>query len=211
MLIDAVVGILIIVICWRSFRQGFARQTIQLAGLGLGICAAEPAALALSPWAEKNFKSVPHALQGPLLALAALFVVWLVVSTIGSWMLAAYRRRVHGENVPSLGDNVFGVGVGAVKSAFLVSLLVYGFEQLPESFRTLAPVDEQVRTSKGVAIAREFHLIERVVAIGEVQAIGKRMQELVEYFRKTDPSNPSNDDPTKSINQISSLELPEPK
>jgi uncharacterized membrane protein required for colicin V production len=186
MLIDGVVGILVIYICWRAFRQGFARQTIQLAGLGLGVCAAEPAAVKLSPWASKQITQVPQPLHGAVLALASLFIVWLVVSTIGSWMLASYRRRVHGENVPSLGDNLFGVGVGAVKAAFFVSLIVFGFEQLPESFRKLSPVDEQVSQSKSVSVAREFHLVERLIAVHEVQAVGKRMQELVEYFRKTD-------------------------
>jgi len=208
MLIDVVVGILVLFICFRAFRQGFARQTIQLAGLGLGICAAEPAALALTPWAEKNLKQVPTALHGAILAVGSMFVVWLVVSTLGSWMLAAYRRRVHGENVPSLGDNLFGVGVGAIKSAFLVSMMVYGFEQLPESFRTLGPVEEQVSHSRSVAVAREFHLVERAIAVNEVQAIGKRMQEFVEYFRKPDDAS---GDPPKPNNQLSSLELPEPK
>lgn len=143
-----------------------------------------------------------------MLALGSCFVVWLDVSTIGSWMLASYRRRVYGENVPSLGDNLFGVGVGAVKAAFIVSLLLFGFDQLPESFRKLSPVDEQVKQSKGMSIAREFHLVERLIGVDEVKAIGRRMQELVEYFRKTDDASGQ---PLKPPNQISSLEAPETK
>jgi uncharacterized membrane protein required for colicin V production len=207
MLIDVVVGIIVVYICWRAFRQGFARQTIQLAGLGLGVCLAEPAARALSPWAADNIKQVPKPLHGSMLALGSVFVVWLVVSTIGSWMLASYRRRVYGENIPSLGDNIFGVGVGAVKAAFIVSLMLFGFEQLPESFRKLTPVDDQVSRSKGVAIAREFHLVERLIGVDEVKAVGRRMQELVEFFRKSD----AKDEPLKPPSQLTSLEAPATK
>jgi uncharacterized membrane protein required for colicin V production len=208
MLIDGVVGIIVIYICWRAFRQGFARQTIQLAGLGLGVCLAEPAAQALSPWAAGHVKQVPKPLHGALLALGSCFVVWLVVSTIGSFMLASYRRRVYGENVPSLGDNLFGVGVGAVKAAFIVSLMLFAFEQLPESFRKLNPVDEQVKQSKGVSIAREFHLVERLIGVDEVKAVGRRIQELVEFFRKPDDASGQ---PLKPPNQISALEAPAAK
>lgn len=210
MLIDVVVGILVLYTCWRAFRQGFARQTIQLAGLAAGVCIAEPAAVKLAPWAAKHAKSIPEQLHGASLAIGSMFIVWLVISIVGSWLLASYRRRVYGENVPSLGDNIFGVGVGAVKAAFIVSLLAFGFDQLPESFRKLGPVDEQVRTSKSVAVSHEFNLVERLVGVYEIQAIGKRMQEVVEYFKK--PADPSKAEPLKDPpSQISSLPLPETK
>jgi hypothetical protein len=208
MLIDGVVGIIVIYICWRAFRQGFARQTIQLAGLGLGVCLAEPAAQALSPWAANHVKEVPKPLHGALLALGSCFVVWLVVSTIGSWMLASYRRRRR--DCPQGWERFLHrrVGVGAVKAAFIVSLMLFAFEQLPESFRKLNPVDEQVKQSKGVSIAREFHLVERLIGVDEVKAVGRRIQELVEYFRKPDDTRGQ---PLKPPDQISALEAPAAK
>ena len=47
--IDIVCGIALVLLCWRAFRQGFARQVIQLCGLALGVVFAEPIAEPLSP------------------------------------------------------------------------------------------------------------------------------------------------------------------
>jgi uncharacterized membrane protein required for colicin V production len=206
MFIDVVVGMLVLYTCWRAFRQGFARQSIQLAGLGLGVCLAEPAAVKLKPWAAKHIQQVPEPLHGAMLALGAAFLVWLVVSVIGSFMLASYRRRIYGENVPSFGDNVFGIGIGAMKAAFLVSLIVFGFDRLPEPLRKMGPVEEQIQQSKSVAVSRDFNLVDRLIEVQEVQSIGKRIEEVVEYFKKpADPAKPTGE-PLKDTPKLSGLE-----
>jgi hypothetical protein len=178
-----------------------ARQLIQLTGLAVGIGFAEPASQTAAPYAKQYLTAIPTPIQGPALVLAALIVIWMTISVIGSMYLAAYRRRVYGENSPSLGDGLFGVAIGFVKAAFLVSLMVFGFDQLPESARKLPPVEQEVAKSKGIQLAHDYRLVERLIGTHEVQSIGKRVQELVEYFRQSQPngqeSDPSSSGPAK--------------
>ncbi|HVJ83465.1 MAG TPA: CvpA family protein [Planctomycetia bacterium] len=189
--LDVFFGILLLIAGWRAYRQGFARQLIQLTGLALGVCFAEPVAAKLAPLAVKHVPDVPAPIQGPSLVLLALFVIWLAVSVSGSFVLASYRKRVYGDNSPSLGDSLFGLGIGAVKAAFVISLMVFGFDRLPESVRLIGPIEEQTRTSKGVHYAHEFRLIDRLIGTREVQAIGKRVQELVEFLRNSPDAKPA--------------------
>ena len=80
--IDIVCGIALALLCWRAFRQGFARQVIQLCGLALGVVFAEPIAIKALPLVDKYAPSMPATLRGPTLALGALFVVWLGASAV---------------------------------------------------------------------------------------------------------------------------------
>jgi uncharacterized membrane protein required for colicin V production len=192
-IVDIVLGVLVLYSCWRGFRQGLARQLIQLTGLAVGIGFAEPAAQKAAPYAKQYLTAIPTPIQGPALVLAALIVIWMTISVIGSMYLAAYRRRVYGENSPSFGDSLFGVAIGFVKAAFMVSLMVFGFDQLPESARKLPPVEQEVAKSKGIQLAHDYRLVERLIGTQEVQSIGKRMQELVEYFRQSAPNGAAPD------------------
>jgi uncharacterized membrane protein required for colicin V production len=206
--IDIVFGVIAVFLCWRAYGHGFARQLIQLTGLALGVCLAEPTAARVAPWASQHIKAIPSAIQGPVIVLGSMFLIWFVTSTIGSLMLATYRRSVYGDNLPSLGDRLFGVAIGAVKAAFLVSLIVFGFDQLPESVRTTSVVVEQTSKSRGVKLAHDYRMVERLVGTQEVQSIGKRMQQLVEYFREPKdeatekdgmPKLPANADDAKKL------------
>jgi uncharacterized membrane protein required for colicin V production len=208
--IDIIAGIIVFFLCWRAYSQGFARQLIQLTALALGICLAEPIAAKMGPWAADHIKTIPSPIQGPVIVLASLFLIWFVVSFVGSIMLASYRRSVYGDNLPSLGDRLFGVSIGFAKAAFLISLLIFGFDQLPESVHKVPIVEDQMTKSKSVKWAHDYKLIDRLVGTQEVQSIGKRVQQLVEYLRANDepkdskPATPT-DAAQRIIEQVGSL------
>jgi uncharacterized membrane protein required for colicin V production len=187
MAIDIVAGIIVFFLCWRAYSQGFARQLIQLTALALGICLAEPIAAKIGPWANDHIKAIPAPIQGPVIVLASLFIIWFVVSFVGSLMLASYRRSVYGDNLPSLGDRLFGVSVGFLKAAFFISLIIFGFDRLPESVHKVPLVEDQVTKSKSVKWVHDYKLVDRLVGTEEVQSLGKRVQQLVEYLRSDDP------------------------
>ncbi len=201
--IDIVCGIALALMCWRAYRQGFARQVIQLCGLALGVMFAEPVGAKAAPLLQKYAPSMPDALRGPALALGALFVIWLGASTIGSILLVSYRKRVYGDTTPSLGDSVFGLAVGGLKAAFVVSLAVYAFDRLPDSVRTAKPVAEQVEASRGVKLAHDYKLIDRLVGTKEVRAVAQRMGELVEYFKASDAGKPDPGKPAAGVDPLS--------
>lgn len=192
MYFDIGFGVLLLVAGFRGYRRGFANQTIQIAALGAGILFADDIARSLLPKLNSQFPaSIAEPLRLPLLYILSLLIIWLCISTIGAIYLAWYRNRVFGENIPSAGDRLFGLGLGLVKGCVGVAALVYAVNLIPKDFvDRFQPVRQQYDSSRGISIANENRIIDRALEFPEFHIFRERMETVVNHFKNKRSETP---------------------
>ncbi|MGL4460774.1 MAG: CvpA family protein, partial [Planctomycetia bacterium] len=128
---DVAAGLILLYAAYQGYRRGFAQQTLQLVGLVVGVMYGEALGGKLPPLADPHLTVVPEPLRPTLLFVAAVFVIWLAITMPGSIYLMWYRKKVFGENTPSLGDRLFGAGLGVAKGALAAAVLLHLMQQVP--------------------------------------------------------------------------------
>lgn len=188
MAFDIVFGCLLLFGAWHGLRTGFAKILLNLTGILLGVVFAQP----LSKFAVEQFgdriESVPVEIRPSAAFMAALVVIWLGFWTIGSIFLSWYRKKVFGENVPSLPDRLLGIGLGVAEAAFVVSFLVGCWTFVPEGLRQNSTVLAHYQASKAIQAAGEYPFAEEVLHTEEVRRVKEHFRELLRHYRKSTAS-----------------------
>lgn len=184
MIVDGVFGFMLLLGAWHGLRSGFARILLNLTCLLLASVFAEPISKFASDQFSAQFESIPAAIRPSLVFLGSIVAVWFLCWTCGSMFLAWYRRRLFGENVPSLPDRVLGMGLGMAEAAMLIGLAVHYWPMVPGLIREAEPVKAQFDASKGVKLAHEYPFAERVIDLPEVRKVKEHLLAVLEHYRQ---------------------------
>ncbi|MGL5094772.1 MAG: CvpA family protein, partial [Planctomycetia bacterium] len=173
---DVAAGLILLYAAYQGYRRGFAQQTLQLVGLVVGVMYGEALGGQLAPLADPHLTVVPEPLRPTLLFVAAVFVIWLAITMPGSIYLMWYRKKVFGENTPSLGDRLFGAGLGVAKGALAAAVLLHLMRQAPpETMAKAGAVKEHYEQSTAVKIAAKQKIVDQLLATNEATRLNKHL------------------------------------
>lgn len=187
--IDIFFGIVLFIGAWRGYRRGFAEQMLLWAGLVVAFLFAEPIANWAAPKLGGKLTYFPEHLRPSVLYLAAIVVVWLAIYIAGSINLSVYRKRIYGENRPSRPDRILGFGMGAAQGALIVSLIAFLWVYVPQGIRESETVKKEYDASRGMKLAEEYRVVERVIDTEEVQRAWGHVRQIAEHYRSAQPKD----------------------
>lgn len=180
---DVAFGIILLIYIFRGYRRGFAESITFWAGLIIAFMYAEPVAKWAEPIVGDKLTYFPAELRPSVLYLAAIVAIWILVYAIVSFNLSVYRRRIYGENKPSYPDRMLGMIAGAAQAAIMISILNFAWSYVPQSIRDQEAVQKDYEASRGVKLANEYHIVERVIDAEEVQKAWSHVRQIANHYR----------------------------
>ena len=182
MYVDVGFGVLLLFGAIRGYRQGFAKQMVQLSGLVAALLLTESAVDVAWPLVGGEMTVVPESVREPVLFFALFASIVIAVWLLGAVYLSWYRQRTFGANKPSAGDHLFGVAPGLLKAAFLVCVLLYVADRFPALSQDLSIVKSQFDASTGVGMARDLRVVDRLLDSAEVRRLRTNYDQIAGYY-----------------------------
>jgi uncharacterized membrane protein required for colicin V production len=164
--LDIFLGIIVLVAALRGWFRGFWSQGIRVVGLVASVYLAGPVRDAALPFVTDHVGSIDPDLLRRLLWWLAAALSFIVLTGLASGFLATIRRRRSAEGYPAhRGDQSTGFLFGAAKGALAAAFLAAGLEKYSADYiENGGWLGEQVRTSKGLALTRQYRPVDRIWA-----------------------------------------------
>jgi uncharacterized membrane protein required for colicin V production len=178
--LDIALGILILLWAIRGWFKGFARQLIGLVALVSGVYLASPLRDLARPHVTEYLPSLRADVLDRLIWWTCAVVCAVVVAGIGSWMLRWKKpKNPYAPSEPNRADQGAGFVLGAAKGSIAVSFLVAAFQHyVPEDTKAGHLVDEQRKSSRALALSKQYRPADRLWHSQPVQAF-------VSHIRRT--------------------------
>lgn len=189
---DIVFGIILFVFVIRGYRRGFAESILFWAGLVIAFMYAEPVSKWAAPMLSDKLTYFPEALRPSVLYVGSIVAIWLAIYAVVSFNLSVYRRRIYGENTPSYPDRMLGTIAGAAQAAIIISVLTYCWTYVPETIRTQEAVKKDYDASRGVKLANEYHIVDRVMDAEQVQKAWEHVRQIANHYRSSNGGEAQN-------------------
>jgi uncharacterized membrane protein required for colicin V production len=186
MILDIVFCIVLLTGLLRGVRRGFAGQVIHVGGVVLGVMFAGALARYGGPHLESHLTRVPEAIRPSVLHVGAFLAILLAVWIVGGISLARYRIKTYGSSAASGQDRLLGAVLGALTSAVVACLVVYGIERLPKPIREAELVKVQMRQSLAVQWSRKVPVAAWIANVDEVEDLFVNVQKIADHFRPSD-------------------------
>lgn len=186
MILDVVFCIVLLMGLLRGVRRGFAGQVIHVGGVVLGVMFAGALARYGGPHLESYWTRVPEAIRPSVLHVGAFLAIVLAVWIVGGIWLGRYRVKTYGVSAASGQDRLLGALLGALTSAVVVCLVVYGIERLPKPIRDAEFVKVQLKQSLAVQWSRKIPVAAWIANVDEVEDLFANVQKIADHFRPSD-------------------------